>query len=103
VRDDAGAEDLADIERWAKRKLDFLRRFLPFERGIPSHDTLNDVTNALPAGRLSDCFIIFVSWLRDNDLDLVAIPGSSPGIGRTSRRAPHNQKRRAGARLDLVA
>jgi len=47
----AGAEDFADIERWAKRKLDFLRRFLAFERGIPSHDTLNDVMNALPADR----------------------------------------------------
>ena len=37
------------IERWANRKLDFLRRFLPFAKGIPSHDTLNDVIDALPA------------------------------------------------------
>lgn len=45
----AAAEDLADIECWAKRKLDFLRRSLAFRRGVPSHDTLNDVMNALPA------------------------------------------------------
>ena len=44
----AGAEDFVQIELWANRKLDFLRRFLPFEKGIPSHDTLNDVINALP-------------------------------------------------------
>ena len=31
----AGAEDFADFERWGKRKLDFLRHFLPFERGRP--------------------------------------------------------------------
>ena len=43
----AGAEDFVEIERWANRKLDFLRRLLPFERGIPSHDTFNDVMNAL--------------------------------------------------------
>ena len=41
----AGAEDFVQIERWANRKLDFLRRFLPFANGIPSHDTLNDVIN----------------------------------------------------------
>jgi DDE_Tnp_1-associated len=35
----AGAEDFVEIERWARRKLDFLRRMLPFARGIPSHDT----------------------------------------------------------------
>ena len=37
----AGAEDFVEIERWANKKLDFLRRFLPFANGIPSHDTLN--------------------------------------------------------------
>lgn len=38
-----GAEDFVEITRWGKRKLDFLRRLLPFEHGIPSHDALNDV------------------------------------------------------------
>jgi hypothetical protein len=40
-----------EIERWAKRKIGFLRSFLAFEHGIPSHDTLNDVMNALPGGK----------------------------------------------------
>lgn len=35
----AGADDFVEIERWARRKLDFLRRLLPFARGVPSHDT----------------------------------------------------------------
>jgi hypothetical protein len=82
-----GAEDFADVERWAKRKLDFLRRFLPFERGVPSHDTLNEVMNALPAGLFSDCFVSFVASPRDKNPDIVAIPGSSPGVGKSSRRA----------------
>ena len=45
----AGAEDFVEIARWGRRKLEFLRRLLPFARGIASHDTLNDVMNALPA------------------------------------------------------
>lgn len=52
----AGAEDFVEMRRWADKKLDFLRRFLPFENGIPAHDTLNDVINALPAAVFSECF-----------------------------------------------
>ena len=52
----AGAEDFVQIERWANRKLDFPRRFLPFAKGVPSHDTLNDVINALPAESFQACW-----------------------------------------------
>ena len=52
----AGAEDFVQIERWANRKLDFPRRFLSFAKGVPSHDTLNDVINTLPAESFQVCF-----------------------------------------------
>ena len=77
----AGAENLVEIERWATRKLDFLRRFLPFAKGIASHDTLADVLNALPAETFSSCFTAWVESLREDAPDLVAIDG------KTSRRA----------------
>jgi predicted transposase YbfD/YdcC len=77
----AGAEDFVEIERWARRKLDFLRRMLPFRRGVPSHDTLNDVMNALPAGLFAEAFTSWVETLREGDPDVVAIDG------KTSRRA----------------
>lgn len=77
----AGAEDFVEIERWANKKLAFLRRLRPFANGIPSHDTLNDVMNALPASLFSECFIAWVEALRTGDLDIVAIDG------KTSRRA----------------
>jgi predicted transposase YbfD/YdcC len=89
----AGAEDFADIERWAKRKLDFLKRFLPFARGVPSHDTLNDVMNALPAGLFSECFVAWTQGLRERAPDIVAIDG------KTSRRA----HAAGGAPLHLVS
>src|SRR5271166_1316057 len=50
----AGAEDFVEIRRWARLHIDFLRRFLPFAHGIPSHDTLNDIVNAIPAYQLID-------------------------------------------------
>jgi predicted transposase YbfD/YdcC len=77
----AGAEDFVEIEYWAKRKLDFLRRLLPFARGIPSHDTLNDVMNALPAGLFAEAFTAWAEGLRESAPDIVAIDG------KTSRRA----------------
>jgi predicted transposase YbfD/YdcC len=77
----AGAEDFVEIRRWAGRKIDFLRRLLPFERGVPSHDTLNDVMNALPTGLFAECFTAWVESLRRDDPEVVAIDG------KTSRRA----------------
>ena len=44
----AGADDFVEISLRGRRKLDWLRRFRPFENGVRSHDTLNDVMNALP-------------------------------------------------------
>ncbi len=64
----AGADDFAEIARWADRKLKFLRGFLPFKDGIPSHDTLNDVMNAIPADLFSECFVSWVAALRDGYL-----------------------------------
>src|SRR3954469_11396038 len=46
----AGAEDFVEVRLWGCENLDFLRRFLPFNDGLPSHDTLNDVINALDRG-----------------------------------------------------
>lgn len=89
----AGAEDFCEVERWAKRKLDFLRRLLPFEKGVPSHDALNDVINALPAALFAECFTNWVESLREREPDIVAIDG------KTSRRA-HGK---GGAPLHLVS
>jgi len=52
----AGADDFVEIRRWAERKIDILQRLLLFANGVPSHDMLNDVMNALPADLFSSCF-----------------------------------------------
>jgi predicted transposase YbfD/YdcC len=77
----AGAEDFVEIARWGRQKLGFLRRLLPFAHGIASHDTFNDVMNALPAELFAACFTAWVADLRESAPDIVAIDG------KTSRRA----------------
>jgi predicted transposase YbfD/YdcC len=77
----SGMEDFVEIRLWGDQRLDFLRRFLPYERGLPSHDTLNDVINGLSAELFKDCFSAWVEALRDGQPDVVAIDG------KTSRRS----------------
>ena len=77
----AGAEDFVEVRLWGCEKLAFLRSLLPFRRGIPSHDTLNDVINALDPDLFGACFTAWVEGLRQDEPDIVAIDG------KTSRRA----------------
>ena len=52
----AGAEDWVDVAQWGEFKLPWLRRFLPFKRGIASHDTFSRVFATLDAARFETCF-----------------------------------------------
>ena len=56
-----------------EERIDGLRRFLPYERGIPPHDTPNDVVNALEPDLAKACFANSVEILRDGDPEIVAI------------------------------
>jgi DDE_Tnp_1-associated len=73
--------------------LNFLRRFLPYERGLPAHDTLNDVINGLDAELFKTCFANWVEALRDRAPDIIAIDG------KTSRR---RCRRSANSRVTAV-
>jgi len=69
----AGAEDFMELRGWGQEKLAFPRSLLPFRRGIPSHDTLNDVIDALAPDFSSACFVAWVDGLLENEPDIVAI------------------------------
>jgi len=77
----AGAEDFVEIRLWGRQKLAFLRSLLPFRRGIPSHDTVNDVINALDPDLFGACFTTWVEGLREDEPDIVTVDG------KTSRRS----------------
>ena len=77
----SGMEDFVEIRLWGEQRMEFLRRFLPYERGLPAHDTLNDVINALDADLFKACFSAWVETLRDDEPDIIAVDG------KTSRRS----------------
>jgi predicted transposase YbfD/YdcC len=84
----AGADDLAEIELWGGEHLAFLRRFLPYRNGIPSHDTLGCVLAALDPELFKRCFASWVEDLREGAPDLIAVDG------KTSRRSHARSKGR---------
>jgi predicted transposase YbfD/YdcC len=82
----AGMEDFVEITLWGKERLEFLRRFLPYERGVPSHDTLGDVISALDPELFKGCFLAWTHGLRDLEPEIIAIDG------KTSRRTHARSK-----------
>jgi predicted transposase YbfD/YdcC len=77
----AGADDLVEVGVWGGEQLAFLRRFLPYEHGIPSHDTLRGVVAALDPALFKACFMGWVESLREAEPDIIAVDG------KTSRRS----------------
>lgn len=88
-----GAEDFVEVVRWGRSKIDFLRRFLPYERGVPSHDTLCDVVSALDPELFKSVFTSWVDGLCEAEPDIVAIDG------KTSRRTHDRGKGRSPLHL----
>jgi predicted transposase YbfD/YdcC len=84
----SGMEDFVEIRLWGEQRIDFLRRLLPFDRGLPAHDTLNDVVNALDAELFKTLFANWAGSLREAAPDLIAIDG------KTSRRSHARAKGR---------
>ena len=70
----AGAEDFVEIRRWGQMHHEFLRRLLPFKAGVPSHDTLNDVINAIDGALFAQCF---TAWVRPQQGPWAAAPVSA--------------------------
>ena len=73
----AGAEAFTDIARFGVKKLDLLRRFLPFRDGTPAHDHLGDIFATLDAERFQHCFVAWVAALTGASADVIAIDGKT--------------------------
>lgn len=73
----AGADSWVEVAKYGEKKLEFLRTFLLFENGTPSHDQLGDVFAALDAEKFQQCFISWVSALTGVDGDVVALDGKT--------------------------
>jgi predicted transposase YbfD/YdcC len=91
----AGAETVVDISRFGHKKIELLRRFLPFRDGTPSHDQLGDILATLDAAEFQRRFVAWVAKLIGVSADVIAIDG------KTSRRSA--DKRRGKAAIHVVS
>jgi predicted transposase YbfD/YdcC len=82
----AGADDFVEVELWGEENLAFLRRFLPYARGVPSHDVLGDLVARLDPGLFKACFTAWAAGLRVTASDLAG-PEVVAIDGKTSRRS----------------
>lgn len=72
-----GAQSWRDFVTFGEEKLDYLRRFLPFENGIPSKNTFARVLSSLDPKSFKTCFI---SWVQSFQLaikEVIAIDGKT--------------------------
>ena len=55
-----GVDDFVGIEAWANERIDWLRRFLKLENGVPSHDTLGRLFGLLDRQAVEKSFRLWV-------------------------------------------
>jgi hypothetical protein len=91
----AGAETVVDIARFGQKKIDLLRRFLPFRDGTPSHDQLGTILATLDPTEFQRRFVAWVAKLIGVSADVIAIDG------KTARRSA--DKRRGKAAIHVVS
>lgn len=73
----AGSDTWADVERFGKGRLDWLRTFLTLRHGIASHDTFGRVFAMLDPAKLVECLR---QWLEEVGRDIgghIAIDGKT--------------------------
>jgi predicted transposase YbfD/YdcC len=56
----SGVNFVTEIEEFGNAKLDWFRSILPFENGIPSHDTIGRILGILDPDALE---LMFISWM----------------------------------------
>jgi hypothetical protein len=72
------AEGWEDIERYARAKEPWLRRFLKLENGIPHHDVYRRVMTRLDSGEIEEGFMNWVRAIkREYTREIIAIDGKT--------------------------
>jgi predicted transposase YbfD/YdcC len=73
----AGADSWVEVAAFGRKKLDFLRRFLAFSNGTPSHDQFGNLFAALDTEGFQKCFIAWVASVSKLGPEVVAIDGKT--------------------------
>lgn len=74
----SGADGWVSINLFGKSKLDWLRQFLPYQNGIPSHDVLGKLFALIDPVQFNECFMNWVNSISDiTQGEVIAIDGKS--------------------------
>ena len=73
----SGADGWTSIALYGEKKLELLRRFLPFKDGTPSHDQLDILFARLDIEAFQRCFAEWIASLHDVLDGVVAIDGKT--------------------------
>lgn len=73
----SGAEGYSAIESFGRNKIDWLKKFLPLNNGIPSHDCIRYVLTRLPPEQLQLSFVQWVKGLNKKSPEFIAIDGKT--------------------------
>jgi predicted transposase YbfD/YdcC len=98
----AGAETVTDIARFGEKKLEVLRRFLPFKAGTPAHDHLGDILATLDAEAFQRCFVAWVAAMMGVPEGVVAIDGKTVRRSKGAAKDPIHMVSAFAARQRLV-
>lgn len=65
------------IAEFGRYELEWLRKFFPYKKGTPSHDTLGEFYANINPKEFSECLIAFMKSLKKLDSDLVCLDGKT--------------------------
>ena len=71
------AESWEDIQDFGEAKIEFLRKYLPYKNGIPSHDTFARVFSLIDPKQFKTCFIEWMKGLELQPSEVVSIDGKT--------------------------
>jgi predicted transposase YbfD/YdcC len=83
-----GADSYVEIEEFGNAKIDFLRRFLYFKHGIPSHDTIGIVFSNIDSKIFNRTFIEWTRAVQKSIPEFVAIDGKTVRRSRDGKKHP---------------
>lgn len=83
-----GAESYVEIEEFGNAKLLFLKQFLPFKNGIPSHDTYGIIFSKLDSKVFNEVFSKWVKSIQKKIPKLVAIDGKTSRNSKSKDSSP---------------
>ena len=73
-----GADSYADVEVFGNNKIDLLKKIIPLQNGVPSHDTIGDLFSRINPDEFRASFLSWVNSIKFlKSEDVVAIDGKT--------------------------